>query len=208
MLGLRLSCDELAPWAGVTPEMAAEQAARLAGRADYLVVVRGSIYSVPATRPDLHTEPGPGIELCRQVRAAVAGAVPVALQGSVVDPGQAQWALDDGVADLAEMTRAQITDPDLVVRLRSGEAERIRPCLLCNQACMVRDNRNPVITCVIEPSSGHELDDGETRPSPIRPPARCWSSAAGPPAWKPPACWRRGGTGFSWPNAGRSWAAC
>ncbi len=172
VLGLRLCCDELAPWAGVTPEMAAEQAARLAGQADYLVVVRGSIYSVPTTRPDLHTEPGPGIELCRQIRAAIGGAVPVALQGSVVDPGQAQWALDDGAADLAEMTRAQITDPDLVARLRSGEAERIRPCLLCNQACMVRDNRNPVITCVIEPSSGHELDDGDTAvpdqaPSPV-----------------------------------------
>ncbi|MGP7999843.1 MAG: mycofactocin system FadH/OYE family oxidoreductase 1 [Streptosporangiaceae bacterium] len=162
VLGLRLCCDELAPWAGVTPEMAAEQAVRLAGQVDYLVVVRGSIYSVPATRPDLHTEPGFGIELCRQVRAAVAGAVPVVLQGSVVDAGQAQWALDDGAADLAEMTRAQITDPDLVVRQRNGEPDRIRPCLLCNQACMVRDNRNPVITCVTEPSSGHELDDDGT----------------------------------------------
>ncbi len=88
------------------------------------------------------------------------GTVPVVVQGSVVDPGQAQWALDDGAADLAEMTRAQITDPDLVARLRGGEAERIRPCLLCNQACMVRDNRNPVISCVIEPGSGHELGDG------------------------------------------------
>jgi 2,4-dienoyl-CoA reductase (NADPH2) len=64
-------------------------------------------------------------------------------------------------ADLAEMTRAQITDPDLVARLRAGEPDRIRPCLLCNQACMVRDNRNPVITCVIEPGSGHELDGGD-----------------------------------------------
>jgi mycofactocin system FadH/OYE family oxidoreductase 1 len=164
VLGLRLCCDELAPWAGVTPDMAAEQAVRLAGLVDYLVVVRGSIYSVPATRPDLHTDPGVGVELCRQVRAAVkrdgevGGAVPVVLQGSVVDPGQAQWALGDGAADLAEMTRAQITDPDLVARLRGGEPERIRPCLLCNQACMVRDNRNPVITCVIEPGSGHELE--------------------------------------------------
>jgi 2,4-dienoyl-CoA reductase (NADPH2) len=159
VLGLRLCCDELAPWAGVTPELAAGQAARLAGLVDYLVVVRGSIYSVSATRPDLHTEPGFGMELCRQVRAAVDGTVPVVLQGSVVDPGQAQWALDDGATDLVEMTRAQITDPDLVVRLRSGEEDRIRPCLLCNQACMVRDNRNPVITCVIEPGSGHELDE-------------------------------------------------
>jgi mycofactocin system FadH/OYE family oxidoreductase 1 len=162
VLGLRLCCDELAPWAGVTPELAAGQATRLAGLVDYLVVVRGSIYSVSATRPDLHTEPGSGVHLCRQVRAAVGGAVPVVLQGSVVDPGQAQWALDDGAADLVEMTRAQITDPDLVARLRGGEEDRVRPCLLCNQACMVRDNRNPVITCVIEPSSGHELDESDT----------------------------------------------
>ena len=159
VLGLRLCCDELAPWAGVTPELAAGQAARLVGLADYLVVVRGSIYSVPATRPDLHTEPGAGIELCRQIRAA-AGGIPVVLQGSVADPGQAQRALDDGAADLAEMTRAQITDPSLVRLLRSGQPGRIRPCLLCNQACMVRDNRNPIISCVIEPGSGHELDSG------------------------------------------------
>ncbi len=164
VLGLRLCCDELAPWAGVTPELAAESAARLAGQVDYLVVVRGSIYSVPATRPDLHSEPGFGIELCRQVRAAVkrdgevGGTIPVVLQGSVVDPAQAQRALADGAADLVEMTRAQITDPDLVARLRAGQPDRIRPCLLCNQACMVRDNRNPVITCVVEPGSGHELD--------------------------------------------------
>ncbi len=161
VLGLRLCCDELAPWAGVTPELAAESAARLAGQVDYLVVVRGSIYSVPATRPDLHSEPGFGIELCRQVRAAVGEEIPVVLQGSVVDPAQASWALADGAADLVEMTRAQITDPDLVARLRADQPDRIRPCLLCNQACMVRDNRNPVITCVIEPGSGHELDDGD-----------------------------------------------
>jgi 2,4-dienoyl-CoA reductase (NADPH2) len=27
---------------------------------------------------------------------------------------------------------------------------------------MVRDNRNPVITCIVEPRSGHELDDADT----------------------------------------------
>jgi len=161
VIGLRLCCDELAPWAGVTPEPAAESAARLAALVDYLVVVRGSIYSVPATRPDLHTEPGFGIELCRQVRDAVSGRVPVILQGSVVDPAAAGRALADGVADLVEMTRAQIADPDLVARLRAGQPERIRPCMLCNQACMVRDNRNPVVSCVVEPRSGHELDEAD-----------------------------------------------
>ena len=161
IIGLRLCCDELAPWAGVTPEVAAAAATRLAALVDYLVVVRGSIYSVPATRPDLHTEAGFGLDLCRQVRAAVGGRVPVVLQGSVTDPAAASRALADGVADLAEMTRAQIADPDLVARLRAGQPERIRPCLLCNQACMVRDNRNPVVSCVIEPRSGHELEEAD-----------------------------------------------
>ena len=55
ILGLRLSCDELAPWAGLTPEAAAEVAVELAPLVDYLVVVRGSIYSASATRPDFHS---------------------------------------------------------------------------------------------------------------------------------------------------------
>src|SRR5436190_5229367 len=54
VLGLRLSCDELAPWAGIVPEAAAPLAAELveAGAVDYVTVVRGSIFTVSATRPD------------------------------------------------------------------------------------------------------------------------------------------------------------
>ena len=58
VLGLRLSCDELAPWAGIVPEAGAAMAAELAPLVDYLVVVRGSIFSAAATRPDGHVEPG------------------------------------------------------------------------------------------------------------------------------------------------------
>ena len=47
IVGLRLSCDELAPWAGITPEMAPDIAAELTSVGlDYVVVVRGSIFSV------------------------------------------------------------------------------------------------------------------------------------------------------------------
>jgi 2,4-dienoyl-CoA reductase-like NADH-dependent reductase (Old Yellow Enzyme family) len=41
VLALRLCCDELAPWAGITPEVGAEQAAALAPSLDLLTVVRG-----------------------------------------------------------------------------------------------------------------------------------------------------------------------
>ncbi len=162
VVGLRLSCDELAPWAGITPEMAPDLARSLAAAGlDYLVVTRGSIFSAEKTRPDFHEPSGFNVEVCRAVREAID--IPVILQGSIVEWGQAEWALggfdDPASCDGVEMTRAQIADPDLVVKLARGEGERIRPCTRCNQTCQVRDARNPIVTCVGEPSSGRELED-------------------------------------------------
>ena len=140
VLGLRLCVDELAPWAGITPDSALEVLRTL--DVDYVVPVRGSGLTVSATRPDLHTPPGFNRELSAAVRSAVA--TPVVLQGSVVDPGMASSALADGTCDLVEMTRAQIADPDLVAHVRAGTPERIRPCTLSNQDA-ARDPRNPLI---------------------------------------------------------------
>ncbi|MEU3271550.1 mycofactocin system FadH/OYE family oxidoreductase 1 [Saccharomonospora sp. NPDC006951] len=158
ILGLRLSCDERAPWAGITPEHAPGLAASLtrgAGAIDYLTVVRGS--AMAAARPDSHTEPGFNIGLCRKVRAEVSGAAAVVLQGSVVDPAQAASAIAGGAADLVELTRAQIADADFAAKL--GSPARIRPCTLTNQKCGVRDVRNPVVSCIADPRSGHETGD-------------------------------------------------
>ena len=63
--------------------------------------------------------------------------------GSIVDVDMAGGALADGTADLVEMTRAQIADPDVVAKAAGGVPEQIRPCVRCNQLCRVRDNRNP-----------------------------------------------------------------
>jgi 2,4-dienoyl-CoA reductase (NADPH2) len=57
------------------------------------------------------------------------------------------------------MTRAQIADPSLVAKLARDNAEQIRPCVLCNQTCQVRDARNPIVTCIGEPTSGRETED-------------------------------------------------
>lgn len=159
VLALRLSCDELAPWAGVTPDRAAAQVRELAGAVDLLTVVRGSGLAADGYRPDGHTPPGFNRELTAAMRAAAAGRTAVVLQGSVVDAAAAQRALDDGVADAVEMTRAQIADAELVAKVRAGAPERVRPCVLCNQACQVRDDRNPLVSCVVDPRSGHETED-------------------------------------------------
>jgi mycofactocin system FadH/OYE family oxidoreductase 1 len=157
VVGLRLSCDELAPWAGITPDQAPEMAAALCadGLVDYLVVTRGSIFSVEKTRADFHEPAMVNVDVCRAVKAAVS--VPVFLQGAVVESGAAEWAIGQGVCDGVEMTRAQIADASLVSKVRSGAAPR--PCIRCNQTCQVRDGRNPIVTCIGDPSSGFETTD-------------------------------------------------
>ncbi|MGY1660349.1 mycofactocin system FadH/OYE family oxidoreductase 1 [Geodermatophilus sp. SYSU D00705] len=162
VLGLRLSCDEQAPWAGITPETAVVAVAELAPVVDLLVVVRGSGLAPSAYRPDGHTAPGFNTALTRAVRSA-AGGTPVVLQGSVVDVAAAEAALADGTADAVEMTRAQIADADLVAKTRAGVP--VRPCTLCNQACQVLDVRNPPVSCVADPSSGHETEEPAGVPS-------------------------------------------
>ncbi|NYE49226.1 2,4-dienoyl-CoA reductase (NADPH2) [Spinactinospora alkalitolerans] len=161
VLGLRLSCDELAPWAGITPEAAVPLAAELAdaGALDYVAVVRGSIHSAGATRPDGHTPPGFNNGLTRLVRGGLAEPVAVCAQGSIVDPAMAEELVAEGTAQLVEMTRAQIADAELGAKLAAGVAERVRPCVLCNQTCQVRDPRNPIVSCIGDPRSGHETED-------------------------------------------------
>jgi hypothetical protein len=56
------------------------------------------------------------------------------------------------------MTRALIADPDLVARLREGRPDRIRPCIRCNQDCVVRTAQNAVVSCIHNPEAGHEGD--------------------------------------------------
>ncbi len=161
-VGLRLSCDELAPWAGIVPEAGAEVAARLAPAVDYVTVVRGSIFTAWATRPDGHVPAGFNGDLVAQVAASVRAAAPdtrVVAQGSIVDASMAAALVEGGACDLVEMTRAQIAEPDLGRLLAAGRAGSARPCVLCNQWCQVRDARNPIVSCVVEPAAGHETDE-------------------------------------------------
>jgi mycofactocin system FadH/OYE family oxidoreductase 2 len=155
LVGLRLSCDELAPWAGITPEAAPELAAALAPDVDYVSVVVGSIYSPHATRAGMHRPPGYALDLAASVRGAVDG-VPVLASGSLVEPAQAAEALSTHQADAVEMTRALIADPDLPLKVSEGRGHEIRPCIRCNQDCVVRSASNARVSCIHNPEAGWE----------------------------------------------------
>ncbi|MGP8223458.1 MAG: FAD-dependent oxidoreductase, partial [Acidimicrobiales bacterium] len=160
VVGLRLSCDELAEWAGIVPATAAGLLTVLGPLGlDYLCAVRGSAFRTAATRPDCHVEPGFNREAAAIARTALPKGVALVAQGSIVDVALAEQLLAGGEADLVEMTRAQIADPVLGRKVAAGATDRVRPCVLCNQACRVRDFRNPIVSCIGEPRSGHETTD-------------------------------------------------
>lgn len=174
VLGLRLSCAELAGTAGITPKLAAELATQLhaalsaAGGLDYLVVTRGSGHSLSAvetTRPDSHTPVDTVTTTARPVRAALDSNVAICAQGAIVDPDRAEALLLEGTAQLVEMTRAQIADAELGLELglrttgNDSSRRAPRPCVLCNQNCRVDYPAAPAVSCVADPSSGHETGE-------------------------------------------------
>ncbi len=158
IVGLRLSGDEYAPWAGIKPEDAAEIARLLAddGLLDFISVTSGGIYTGHLTRPGLYQPPGFAVHLAAGIKAAVA--LPVFTQGSIVDPEMAAALLAEGKADAVEMTRALIADPELPAKLRQGRTDDIRPCLLANQDNIVGLVQNPRLNCANNPAAGYERE--------------------------------------------------
>ena len=160
IVGLRLGCDELAPWAGITPEMAPGDGATSWPARSTTWWPSGRPPSTSGgTRPDGHTEPGFAVPLAAALRGALPAAGRRGGPGFDRRPDMAEATLAAGSADLVEMTRAQIADPDLARKLADGAPERVRPCVLCNQRCQVRDARNPLVSCIGEPFSGYETEE-------------------------------------------------
>ncbi len=162
ILGLRIVGDELAPWAGITPSLASELLARISPVVDYVVIERGSIYSEAATRPDMQAGTQINEELLVTVGASRPPSAALVAQGSIVEVSDADRLLTGGQCDAIEMTRALIADPNLIVKVRDASRGAPRPCVLCNQGCQVRDVRNPLVSCTVNPSAGYELNESDS----------------------------------------------
>lgn len=156
IIGLRLTMDEYAPWAGITPEMGAELAVYFAasGVLDFFSVSVGSVYSQHMTVPTMVVEEGFTRPYGEMLKKAVA--LPVMVGGRITDPRMANQALLDGQADLVELTRAQIADPWFAHKTRMGRESTIRPCLSCNQGCRTISFQNRVMSCAVNWLTGRE----------------------------------------------------
>ena len=166
VLGLRLPGDERVE-GGLGPDALKEIAAALCatGELDYLSVIAGTNYDRDGRMDHWPPTPAPHglfVPLAEGIRAVVP--VPVLAAGRITDPVRAEAIVAEGRADLVGMTRAQISDPDLVAKLRAGRAETVRPCVGAN-LCIARAFEGKPIRCHHNPVAARERDWGAETPA-------------------------------------------
>lgn len=83
--------------------------------------------------------------------------VPVIAVGRIHDPARAEQILADGRADFIAMGRPLLADPDLLRKLQTGQAHRIRKCISCENCIDAMEQRFSV-DCAVNPRTGKERE--------------------------------------------------
>jgi 2,4-dienoyl-CoA reductase-like NADH-dependent reductase (Old Yellow Enzyme family) len=132
--------------------------------ADYLHVSAGVYGSTQLTIPSMYVDHGCFVHLAEAVKAVVD--IPVVGVGRIKDPDMADRFLKAGRADVIAMGRALIADPNLPEKARSGNLDRIRPCIGCCLGCIHAVLALEPGGCVVNPDVGREyLLDAEEKPA-------------------------------------------
>jgi 2,4-dienoyl-CoA reductase-like NADH-dependent reductase (Old Yellow Enzyme family)/thioredoxin reductase len=145
-LGVRLSADS--PLAGPIAE-----AARSAG-VDYLSAALGHSSSYLGSTRIVPPPPVEESAIAGPARG-LAGGLPLIATSRVVDPGEADRLVSEGVADAVGMTRALIADPELPLKAFAGRDGEIVRCIGCN-ACIAHYHAETPIACTVNPRAGRE----------------------------------------------------
>lgn len=82
--------------------------------------------------------------------------VPVIASNRINTAQTAERILATGAADLVNMGRQLITDPDFARKIREGHEDQVRYCIGCNQGCMDRCFSGFDVNCSLNPFSGRE----------------------------------------------------
>lgn len=166
ILGLRLPGDERVE-GGLTQDDLQEISALLSqtGQLDYLNVIVGTNYDRKGRMEHWPPTPAPHglfVPLAAGIKGKVA--IPVFTTGRITDPAMAEAVIEAGHADMVGMTRAHISDPEIVKKLTAGRAEDVRPCVGAN-LCIARAMEGKAIRCFHNPSAAHERELGTAEPA-------------------------------------------
>ncbi len=82
--------------------------------------------------------------------------VPVMASNRIADPKSAEAILMDGCADMVNLGRVLIADPEWPKKAREGREDEIRPCVACSQGCTDMVFSGRPVYCIGNPLAGYE----------------------------------------------------
>jgi 2,4-dienoyl-CoA reductase-like NADH-dependent reductase (Old Yellow Enzyme family)/thioredoxin reductase len=103
--------------------------------------------------------------------------IPVIVANRLNDPFLADEILREGKADFVAVGRNFLSDPYWPVKAKQGQAERIRPCVACNECIWSLQKSNEDIVCSQNATLGCE---GESRIQPVKEPKKVIVIGGGP----------------------------
>lgn len=181
-VGIRIVANEFHP-DGLDGAAMREIIARLRAEAriDFLDLAAGGYHNVHYVFP---SSPMSYAWLRDDVAAVKAANPDVAVfgVGTARSVEEAEEVVASGTADMVALTRAQIADPDLGLKLLGdpiAAGSGIRHCIRLNQGCLGRGSRGLPMSCTVNPLAGRELERGE-RPRAATP--QRWIVVGGGPA--------------------------
>ncbi len=94
--------------------------------------------------------------LALNIKRAVS--VPVMASNRITDPATAEKILTDGYADMVNLGRVLIADPEWPLKAFEGRADEIRPCVACSQGCTDQVFSGQPVFCIGNPRAGFETE--------------------------------------------------
>ncbi len=117
------------------------------------------------TTPSMFSPHGCNVHLAAEIKKHVK--VPVATVGALNDPDQLEEIIASGKADVVEMARALLADPELPNKVMSNRPEEIIHCLRC-YTCMAERPTTETRRCAVNPLVGREIEGLDLAPALIR----------------------------------------
>ncbi|MGL4767306.1 MAG: FAD-dependent oxidoreductase [Formosimonas sp.] len=156
-VGLRMCGDEFHE-DGISHDVARDiaQAMSETGLIDFLSVVGSGAdthNTLANCMPPMALPPEPFVHLAAGIKAV--SKVPVMHAQSIRDPQQAERILSSNMVDMVGMTRAQIADPHMVIKIRDSREDEIKQCVGANY-CIDRQYNGLDVLCIQNAATSRE----------------------------------------------------
>ncbi len=113
------------------------------------------------THPSMFLEDGVNVKYAAQIKKHVK--TPVATVGALTDPALMEEIIASGKADVVQIARGLIAEPDLPNKARTGREDEIKKCMRCLYCFSTLLNEGSFY-CAITPETSRELEVKMTPP--------------------------------------------